>query len=114
MKFRSRLESLYHQNLPSDKTRRLKKRIFNQLKIEYEHMQREWQGYTGYDSWFKAPLNNAKLVSVSTYYAFVPAFTRILDQNDGRLEPFYYACKELARLSKPERNRRLNALLVAD
>ncbi|MGD2270490.1 MAG: aminopeptidase [Desulfobacterales bacterium] len=114
MKFRSRLESLYQQNLPSEKTRRLKKRIFNQLKIEYEHMRREWQGYTGYDAWFKAPLNNAKLVSVSTYYAFVPAFTRILGQNDGRLEPFYYACKELARLSKPERNRRLKMLIAPD
>lgn len=111
MKFRSRLESLYRQKLPSDQKRLLKERIFTQLKIEYEHLRHEWQDYAGYDSWFEAPLNNAKLVSVSTYCAFVPAFIRILEQNDGNLKQFYYDCNVLARLSKTERNRRLKMLL---
>jgi predicted aminopeptidase len=105
--FRSRLQTLYGRVLlPADK-RRLKNDIFIQLKLEYTHMKRAWQGYPGYDNWFKEPLNNAKLISVSTYYDYVPAFIKILEQSDGHLEQFYRHCEELAELSKSERHRRL-------
>jgi len=106
-RFRSRLETLYSQALLPDDKRPLKRDIFNQLRLEYAQLKKTWQGYTGYDYWFKAPLNNAKLISVSTYYDYLPAFKKILEQSDGDLEQFYGRCKKLAELSKSERNRRL-------
>jgi predicted aminopeptidase len=106
-RFRSQLEALYSQTLLSDEKRSLKKDIYNQLRFEYAQMKQAWQGYTGYDYWFKEPLNNAKLISVSTYYDYLPAFINILKQSDGDLEQFYGRCKKLAGLSKSERNRRL-------
>jgi predicted aminopeptidase len=106
-KFQSRLKALYSQKLLPDDKRPLKKEIFNQLRFEYERMKQAWQGYTGYDYWFKEPLNNAKLISVSTYYDYLPAFIRILEQSNGDLEQFYGRCKKLAGLSKSERNLRL-------
>ncbi len=106
-RFRSRLQALYCQTLMPDDKRPLKKDIFNQLRLEYAQMKQTRQGYTGYDYWFKEPLNNAKLISVSTYYDYLPAFIKILEQSDGDLEQFYGRCKKLAELSKSERNRRL-------
>ena len=111
MKYRQQLESLYRQSLSNDDKRALKKNIFNQLRIEYERMKDNWQGYTGYDYWFEEPLNNAKLIPVSTYHDLVPAFIRILEQNDGDLEHFYGACKKLAKLSKSERHHRMHKVL---
>jgi predicted aminopeptidase len=104
-RFRSRLEALYRQTLLPDDKRPFKKDIFNQLRFEYARMKQAWQGYRGYDYWFKEPLNNAKLISVSTYYDYLPAFIKILEQSDGDLEQFYERCNELAGLSKSERNR---------
>jgi predicted aminopeptidase len=106
-RFRLRLEALYSQTLLPDDKRPLKKDIFNQLRFEYAQIKQTWQGYTGYDYWFKEPLNNARLISVSTYYDYLPAFIKILEQSDGDLEQFYGRCKKLAGLSKSERNHRL-------
>ncbi len=85
----------------------MKKDIFNQFRREYLQMKQAWQGFRGYDYWFEEPLNNAKLISVSTYYDYLPAFIKILEKSDGNLEQFYGQCKKLAGLSKSERNRRL-------
>ena len=106
-RFRLRLETLYSQTLLPDDKRPLKKDIFDQLRFEYAQVKQAWQGYSGYDYWFKGPLNNAKLVSVSTYYDYLPAFIKILHQSNGDLKQFYGRCKKLAGLSKSERRHRL-------
>ncbi|UCH19983.1 MAG: aminopeptidase, partial [Deltaproteobacteria bacterium] len=109
--YRQQLESLYRQSLPHHDKRALKKNIFNQLRIEYERMKDHWQGYSGYDYWFEEPLNNAKLIPVSTYHDLVPVFMRILEQNGGDLGYFYGACKKLAKLSRSERHHRMQKIL---
>lgn len=114
MKYRQRLESLYRQSLAHEDKRALKKNIFNQLRIEYERMKDNWQGYGGYDYWFEEPLNNAKLIPVSTYHDLVPAFMRILAQNDGELSAFYEACKKLAELPKSERHQSMQKILESE
>jgi predicted aminopeptidase len=106
-KFRSRLQTLYGRTLSPAEKRRLKKEVFNQLKLQYRQMRLAWQGYPGYDNWFDEPLNNAKLISVSTYYDYVPAFSKILEQSEGNLDLFYDHCKKLAGLSDAERHLRL-------
>ena len=53
-------------------------------------------------------LNNAKVGSVVAYHDFVPAFQKMLAENDGDLNQFYRACRKLAQATKDERHRILN------
>ena len=58
-----------------------------------------------YDAWFNYPLNNAQLISVSTYHNWVPAFSGILSESGRDLEKFYKKCRQLAKLEPDERHR---------
>jgi predicted aminopeptidase len=58
-----------------------------------------------YSAWFNRPLNNAQLISVSTYHDWVPAFTKILSDSNGDLEKFYERCRQLAKKKPQERLR---------
>jgi predicted aminopeptidase len=97
----------------SDTMRAAKQRIIEQLRLDYPQLKARWGGYDGYDGWFQLPINNAQLNDVDTYYTLVPAFLRILKANGGDLEKFYKEVATLAKLSKTERHRRLNALQTA-
>ena len=40
----------------------------DRLRVRYRRMRdRRWGGYRGYDAWFAAPINNAKLAATSVY-----------------------------------------------
>jgi predicted aminopeptidase len=75
----------------------------------YASLKRNREGLSGFDRYFAAP-NNAVLISISTYTQFVPAFNRLLAQQQGDLSRFYAAVKTLARLPKPERDTALARL----
>ncbi len=110
-KYRRQLELLYTANLsPADK-RRDKALIFDELRSEFKRIKEQWQGYSGYDSWFKHPLNNAQLASVSIYNDLVPAFAAILQGSGNDLELFYRTCQHLAKQPKEERRIYLDQYL---
>jgi predicted aminopeptidase len=44
---------------------------------------------------------------VATYYTLVPAFEKLLTENDGNLEKFYAAVERLGKLDKAERRKLL-------
>lgn len=109
--YREKLSDLYRQAHMIPEERRLRKAaLFEEMQGEYANLKAGWHGYSGYDNWFGPPLNNAKLNSVGTYYDLVPAFTRLLANQNGNLAAFYAECRTLAGLPKPERNRRLMSL----
>ncbi|NIQ97882.1 MAG: aminopeptidase, partial [Desulfuromonadales bacterium] len=56
-------------------------------------------------------LNNAKLVSVSTYQDLVPAFQGLLARLDNNLPDFYRAVDRIASLPPAERLAALNGNL---
>ena len=91
--------------------RQAKEQLMAQLRRDYEVLKAEWGGYSGYDEWFRQPLNNAQLNTVDTYYTLVPAFRRILQAHDGNLEQFFKEVRRLSKLPKEERQRQLQALL---
>lgn len=91
----------------TDELARNKQRVLDELRRDYEQLKTNWGGYAGYDGWFAADLNNAKLNSVATYHDLLPAFERLLAAQDGDLQKFYAIVKELSRLPKTERHRRL-------
>jgi predicted aminopeptidase len=65
-----------------------------------------------YDTWFRNPLNNAQLISVSTYHNWVPAFRKMLSVSGGDLEKFYQKCRQLAKKDAAERHRILEHYMV--
>ena len=69
-----------------------------------------WGGYSGYDGWFANDLNNARLALLATYNAYVPAFERLLADQDGDMSKFHEAVEALSKLPKEERNAELERL----
>jgi predicted aminopeptidase len=107
VKYRTRLQDLYAGNLPLNEKRNRKAAFFQQMRSEFVQLQSDRGDMAAYAYWFKDPLNNARLISVSTYNDWVPAFNRILSKTGGDLEQFYQKCRLLAKKDAAERNRML-------
>ena len=89
-----------------------KQHIFRQLRESYAVVRPELGKDTGYDSFFNGPLNNASLLTVTTYTRWVPAFHVLLAQQNGNLPAFYRAVKQLMRLPTVRRDATLQKLMV--
>jgi len=111
MKYRKQLESLYAKDMSTPMKRDAKALIFDALRDEYRLLKQKWEGYSGYDLWFSRTLNNAQMISVSTYYDLVPEFLRLLQYSEYNLELFYKECRNLAKKTKEERRARLQEYL---
>jgi predicted aminopeptidase len=111
MKYRKQLESLYAKDVSTPTKRDAKALIFDAVRDEYRRLKQQWEGYSGYDLWFSQTLNNAQLISVSTYYDLVPEFLRLLQYSEYNLELFYKECRNLAQKTKKERRARLQEYL---
>jgi len=111
LKYSVRLAAVYGQPGSADEKRAAKKQAFAEMDGEYRVLKASWGGFAGYDRFFAQSANNALLASVATYTEWVPAFRALLVQKKGDLAAFYAAAGELARLDKPERVARLDALM---
>jgi predicted aminopeptidase len=106
---REHLKSVYARSNDSPAALRHEKLLaIEQLREEHAKLkQEEWGGYSGYDGWFKRPINNAQLNTIATYHRFVPSFRALLRANEGDLEKFYEQVELLGKLPKKARHRRL-------
>jgi len=87
---KQRLEQIYQSDVSDSDKRALKQQAFNDLQNRYTQVkEKQWQGNGWFDSWFKTPLNNARLAGFSTYYDLVPEFEKVLASCDGDLSRFY-------------------------
>ena len=111
-KYRRQLELLYTRHLSTADKRRAKSIIFDELRVEFKQIKAKWKGYSGYDAWFRHPLNNAQMASVSIYNDLVPAFAAILQENGNDLKLFYRTCQQLAKKPKEERRMVLDQYLT--
>ena len=111
MRYRRTLETLYQSNASTKVKREKKSSIFSDLRDEFGRLKTNSNGLSAYDNWMNYSLNNAKISSVLAYHDFVPAFQKMLAENEGDLNLFYGACRELAQMTKTERHRILNAYL---
>ena len=100
---RKALAIIYAHDMPDQRKREQKTRIFGVLRDDYRVLKHDWGGYAGYDRWFAAPLSNAHLASIATYHELLPAFRALLAQHKN-LPDFYAAVRVLARRSQPERD----------
>jgi predicted aminopeptidase len=104
-KYRTRLEALYERDMPSAAKQNQKAAVFTQMRAAFRDLKSDDSGMAAYDAWFNRPLNNAQLISVSTYHNWVPAFGRMLSDSGGNLEKFYQKCGQLAKKEPAERQR---------
>ena len=104
-KYRTRLEALYESSLSTDEKRNQKADVFNRMQSEFRALKFNHREMSIYNAWFNRPLNNAQLISVSTYHDWVPAFNQMLSDSRGDLEKFYEKCRQLAKKEPKERHR---------
>jgi len=111
---RGKLQGVYEMKAGADEAsdsrkREQKAKVIREMREEYAQLKSKWGGYTGYDKWFRGPLNNAQLNTVATYYDLVPAFDALLKANGGDFQKFYREAERLSKLPKEERRRQLIA-----
>ncbi|ASJ71183.1 aminopeptidase [Granulosicoccus antarcticus] len=111
---RDELLTLYARELPEQSMREAKKAVFDDMRVSYESLKQSWDGYAGYDNWFKRELNNARLVAVSTYRRNVPAFNAMYDEAGQDLTVFYALAKSMEDLDHAERQKRIETYLELD
>ena len=109
---RTRLGALYASALPAEEMRARKAAELDALRARYAELKASWGGYAGYDAWFDAGLNNARISSVATYQRLVPALRVMLADAGDDLPRFYADVDALGKLSAEERAQRLDALLA--
>jgi len=80
-----------------------KPRLFKEMTEAYQALKSNGQGTRYYDWWFSRPLDNADLLTVSTYYQLVPDFLRHFEQNNRDLTAFITAMKSLEKLGRDKR-----------
>jgi predicted aminopeptidase len=107
---RKDLAELYGSLMDDAGKSREKDRIFDALRAGYGRLKISWDGYAGYDDWFATDLNNAKLALLATYNAHVPAFERLLIEQQGDMAKFHAAVEALSKLTKEERDAELARL----
>lgn len=103
--FKDELRTVYASDQPESRKRQAKLQIIHALKDHYATLKGHWGGYEQYESWVNGEINNAKLLTISTYFDLVPAFDALLRQQGGDVGLFLNECKRIAKLADDERNR---------
>ncbi len=107
---RDELRRVYESSGSLDRKRAAKAAAIERLRTRYRHMRdRSWRGDRGYDPWFDAPINNAKLAAVSVYSDQVALFLRLFDLCAGDYPRFYASVRHLGSLDKAKRAEALKA-----
>jgi predicted aminopeptidase len=101
---RAQLASLYASKVPADTMRERKHALLEQLAKDMRSLEQSQHRRSGYDDWLEQGLNNAHLASLATYYDCVPGFERMLQEQNGDLERFYAAVRELSHQPKAQRD----------
>ncbi len=108
---RDDLGRIYASAIAPERKRAEKAAAMERLRANYRQVRDgRWGGYRGYDGWFDAPINNAKLAATAVYNDHVPAFLRLFDLCSGDYRRFYEAVRRIGTL---DASRRAGALQSA-
>jgi predicted aminopeptidase len=112
-RYRERLQALYESSASDADKRDAKAKLMAELRADYEKLKAtSWNGYAGYDDWFKNA-NNASFGVLAAYTELVPDFERLFEREGRDFTRFYAEVKRLAALPKDERHATLKAHPVA-
>lgn len=112
---RGALAHIYVDAGTTDQKRAAKAAAIERLRMRYREMRdRRWGGYRGYDVWFNAPINNAKLAATSVYSDQVATFLRLFDLCSGDYPRFYASVRRIGALDRAHRAAALKAAATCD
>lgn len=112
---REELREIYSGSAAPEQMRAAKVAAIERLRARYRKIRdKRWGGYRGYDGWFEAPINNAKIAATSVYNDRVPAFLRLFELCSGDYPRFYAAVRRFGALAGTERAEALEAARSCD
>ncbi|WP_193213268.1 aminopeptidase [Luteolibacter marinus] len=91
---RAALRMLYASGMAEEVMRKRKAELFGDLRDRFRELRRRWGG-RGLEGWLTRDINNADLVSLSTYQEQVPVFRQLLKDCDGDLDRFFERAADL-------------------
>jgi predicted aminopeptidase len=100
---RADLDRLYREDIAVDEMRQRKGVRLQALRQDYQELTTSFAEPEGFARWFAGELNNAKLLSVSTYHDWVPVFRWLYQQQGGDIAAFYHQVEELGELDVAQR-----------
>ncbi len=106
---RNQLSEIYDEDKTDEWKRAEKQNIFRLTREQYEEISRSHNYRDGFAKWFAAELNNAKLASVSTYNALIPAFVTMIHAFDNDFDEFFDYAEKIGELNEDKRNLCLQA-----
>lgn len=109
----AKLAKVYDSDATEAQKRKLKADLLTQLRQSYLQAVDEKKISNRYLNWFAAPLNNAKLSTVSNYQQWVPALRFKIRSLERNWLSFYQWSAEIAELEHTERNALLEELQLA-
>jgi predicted aminopeptidase len=101
---RSDLERLYASELGADAMRAQKREVLAAFRSAYLALKAQWGGQAPFAEMVNAGINNADLVSISTYESCIPGLARELAQVHGDLAAFFTRARALARMPQAGRD----------
>ena len=102
-KTKSALNNLYRQDFSITKKRQAKAGLMQNLRDNYDTLKTsQWDGYSGYDRWFEAPINNARIAGISTYRDHMPELQRLLINCAGDFSLFFDVLKQTVNIHSQE------------
>lgn len=112
---REELNAVYASAETAERKRVEKAAAIERLRMRYRRMRDgHWGGYRGYDNWFDAPINNAKLAATSVYNDRVPPFLHLFDLCGGDYPRFYAAVRRIGALGADVRGKALESATACE
>ncbi|WP_263081700.1 aminopeptidase [Endozoicomonas sp. Mp262] len=107
---RLRLKTLYNQSISDEQKRRQKQMVIDSLRADYKRLTFGLKKPQPFDYWMEAPINNAKLSSISSYHRWVPHFSQLFNVSaDWNI--FFNKAGALAKMESTQRKRELERIL---
>ncbi len=107
---RDDLAVLFEEAIALTEMEKAKKQTIDEFREKYARLVQNWGGDSPFSAWVNGSINNAKLNSVAAYNQLVPPFEALL-ANSATMQEFFLACKALAELDYPQRQRALRELI---
>ncbi len=101
---RRRLRELYRSGVGKAAMRAQKRAEFAALRASYLRLRPSFGPHAPLADWFNGEINNADLVSISTYEQCVPGFAHELKLAGGDLRAFIERIRKIAKLNRAARD----------
>lgn len=109
--YRKQLHTLFTSQVSDAEKHAGKKQIYSQLHQSFIQQKADLPALKKYNRWFAQKPNNARLATITVYTQWLPAFQALLKQENGDMQLFFQAVKEMSALSEPERSKRMRTLM---